>query len=161
MSGKVTDYTHYLILPLKMVGCWQWYPRPTKEYQVIINDVYLCMVLFVLTNMIISLIVYLCTEWTTIMENLVTIADGLPVIVSVLVVAYIALYKNELYVLLDSMNKEFVFYSAKGLTNMTMNQSYAKAKKFAYCYTGCCLFSVTTYVVLPTVVHCEYLFMVS
>lgn len=156
-TEKVNDYTHYLVLPLKIVGCWQWYPRATKEYQIIINNVYMCMVLFVLTNLIIALIVNLYTEWTAIMESLVKIADGLPVIVSMFVVAYIAIYKNDLYILLDSMNKEFVFHSAKGLTNMTMSQSYAKAKNFAYFYTACTLFSVTMYVTLPIFVHCKYL----
>lgn len=154
---KVNDYTHYLVLPLKFVGCWQWYPRPTKEYQIIVNNVYLCMVLFVLANMAIALLVSMYTEWTTLMDNLLKIADELPYIVSLFVVAYVAVHQNELYELLDFMNKEFVYHSAKGLTNMTLNQSYTIAKNFSYSYNASCIFSVNLYLVLPIVVHCKYL----
>lgn len=153
----VTDYTHFIVMPLKIVGCWDWYPKPEKEYQLIINNAYQCMVLLILTNLPISLIVNLYTEWENIMKSLDKIADGLPLIATVAIVSYYALYKQEMYDLVRYMNKNFVFHSAKGLTNMTMWDSYKTAMNFAYIYTACTLFSVSMYVGLPVIIHCKYL----
>ncbi|XP_049879656.1 putative odorant receptor 85e [Pectinophora gossypiella] len=152
-SEQIYNYTHFLVIPLKIVGCWDWYPRPNREYQIIVNNVYLCMVLFVLCNLPMTLIVNLYTEWIDIMGSLEKIADGLPLLASVAIVAYFGTHKDQLYELVDYMNDNFKFYSAKGLTNITMRDSYIKAKNFAYVYTACTLFSVTMYVTLPVIVH--------
>ncbi|XP_073948635.1 odorant receptor 83a-like isoform X2 [Choristoneura fumiferana] len=151
--NEILDYTHYIIMPLKIVGCWDWYPNPDKKYKIILNNIYLALVLFVLINFPTKLIVNLYTEWVNVMGSLEKLADGLPLLVSVAVVIYFALYKKELYELVAFMNGNFKFHSARGLTNMTMEQSYKSAKNFAYVYTACTLFSVTMYVALPMIVH--------
>uniref|UniRef100_A0A0K8TU64 Odorant receptor n=1 Tax=Epiphyas postvittana TaxID=65032 RepID=A0A0K8TU64_EPIPO len=87
------------------------------------------------------------------MSSLEKLADGLPLLVSVAVVIYFALYKKELYELVEFMNGNFKFHSARGLTNMTMDRSYKSAKNFAFVYTACTLFSVTMYVALPMIIH--------
>lgn len=154
----IRNYTHFLELPLKFVGCWDWYRNPKGERQIIINYVYLSFVLFVLAHLPISLIVHLQTEWVDVMDSLDEIADGLPLVASVAIVAYFALYKMELYELIDYMNVNFKCHSVRGLTNMTMLRSYQAAKNFAYFYTACTLFSVTVYVTLPVIAHRKYVF---
>lgn len=154
--NEIPDYTHYIIIPLKIVGCWDWYPEADKNYKMLINNIYLALVLFVLINFPTRLIVNLYTEWVNVMGSLEKLADGLPLLVSVAVVIYFSLHKKELYELVAFMNNNFKFHSARGLTNMTMEQSYKSAKNFAYVYTGCTLFSVTMYVALPMIVHRKY-----
>ncbi|CAK1590582.1 unnamed protein product [Parnassius mnemosyne] len=149
----IGNYTHFLELPLKFVGCWDWFRKPKREYEIIANHVYLSLVLFVLANLPISLIVHLQTEWVDIMHSLNEIADGLPSVASVAIVAYFALYKKELYELINYTNGNFKCHSARGLTNMTMLKSYRAARNFAFFYTACTLFSVTMYVILPVIVH--------
>ncbi|CAK1541456.1 unnamed protein product [Leptosia nina] len=109
------------------------------------------MILFILTNLALSLMVHLYTEWTDIMSNLDKMADGLPLFVSLAIVTYFATYKKELYELTEYMNKNFKWHSSVGLTNMTMQGSYKTAKNFAYFYTACTIFSVAMYVVLPVI----------
>ncbi|XP_061722317.1 putative odorant receptor 85e [Cydia pomonella] len=152
-KDQIFDYTHFIQLPLKIVACWEWFPNTESEFKIIFNNIYLAIVLFVLINFPITLIVNLYTEWVDIMGSLDKLADGLPLIVSVAVVIYFALYKEELYDLVEFMNENFKFHSARGLTNMTMEGSYTSAKKFAYVYTACTLFSVTMYVALPMGFH--------
>nr|WEG72115.1 odorant-receptor-19 [Grapholita molesta] len=152
-KDQISDYTHFLQLPLKAVACWEWYPNPTTNFKIMLNNIYLALVLFVLLNFTITLLVNLYTEWVDIMGSLDKLADGLPLVVAVAVVIYFALYKKELYDMVDYMNDNFKFHSARGLTNMTMEDSYASAKKFAYVYTACALFSVSVYVTLPMVFH--------
>ncbi|XP_063628656.1 putative odorant receptor 85e [Cydia splendana] len=152
-KDQISDYTHFIQLPLKIVGCWEWFPNTDSEFKIILNNIYFALVLFVLLNFPIALIVNLYTEWVDIMGSLDKLADGLPLIVSLVVVIYFALYREELYDLVKFMNLNFKFHSARGLTNMTMEGSYTSAKKFAYGYTACALFSVTVYVVLPMGLH--------
>ncbi|XP_047999596.1 putative odorant receptor 85e [Leguminivora glycinivorella] len=152
-KDQISDYTHFLQLPLKIVGCWDWFPNTDNEIKIILNNIYVALVLFVLLNFPITLIVNLYTEWVDIMGSLDKLADGLPLIVSLAVVIYFAIYKEELYELVEFMNENFKFHSARGLTNMTMEGSYTSAKKFAYVYTACTLFSVTMYVALPMGFH--------
>ncbi|CAG4934037.1 unnamed protein product [Colias eurytheme] len=76
-------------------------------------------------------------------------ADGLPLIVSISIVAYFAICKKEMYDLCEYMNDNFKWHSARGLTNMTMQASYKTARNFAFFYTACTIFSVAMYVVLP------------
>ncbi|XP_063368642.1 putative odorant receptor 85e [Cydia amplana] len=152
-EDQISDYTHFIQLPLKIVGCWEWFPNTDSEFKIILNNIYLALVIFVLVNFPITLIVNLYTEWVDIMGSLDKVADGLPLIVSLAVVVYFALYKEELYDLVEFMNENFKFHSARGLTNMTMEGSYTSAKNFAYVYTACTLFSVTMYVALPMGFH--------
>ncbi|CAH2094112.1 unnamed protein product [Euphydryas editha] len=140
-------------ISLKIVGCWDWYEKPRKEYQIFINNIYLCIVLFVLSNLLLSLIVNLYTEWSDIMSSLEKMADGLPLIASVLIVSYFATKKEILYELVKYINDNFKWRSARGLTNMTMVNSHKTAKNFAFFYTACTIFSVTMYVIMPVVVH--------
>ncbi|XP_068623841.1 putative odorant receptor 85e [Battus philenor] len=149
----IKNYTHFLEIPLKFVACWDWYKKPKREYEWIVNYMYLALVLFVLADLSASLLVHLWTEWMDVMNSLGEIADGLPLVASVAIVAYFAIYKSELYDLIDFMNLNFKSHSARGLTNMTMLKSYNYAKSFAYFYTACTLFSVTIYVILPVIAH--------
>ncbi|CAF4885743.1 unnamed protein product [Pieris macdunnoughi] len=139
-----------MLLPLKIVGCWEWYPHAVNK-QIYVNNIYICMVLFILTNLPLSLVVHLYTEWTDVMSNLDKMADGLPLFVSMAIVAYFAIHKKELYELIEFMNVNFKWHSANGLTNMTMEGSYKTARNFAYLYTACTFFSVAMYVVLPVI----------
>lgn len=154
-TEKIPNYMHYIELPLKLVGCWDWYPNSEKERQVITNYSYLCLVLFVMTKAVMGLAVHLYTEWLDIMSSLDKIADSFPLVVSLAIVAYHAVYRNELYDLMKYMNDNFKYHSARGLTNMTILQSYGAARKFARIYTACTMFSVTMYVALPFIVHQE------
>lgn len=154
-NNRITNYVHYMETPLRCVGCWDWFTEPKDEFQIFINNIYLCLVLFVLLNMPISLIVHLYTVWTDVMSSLDNLADGLPLLASVFIVAYFAANKKDLYELVTYMNENFKFHSARGLTNMTMLKSYETAKSFAYWYTGCTLFSVTMYVIMPIFGHCK------
>ncbi|XP_050353586.1 putative odorant receptor 85e [Nymphalis io] len=140
-------------ITLKTVGCWDWFDKPRKEYEIFINNIYLSIVLFVLINLLLSLIVNLYVEWIDIMSSLDKMADGLPLITSVLIVSYFAINKDAMYDLVGFMNNNFKWHSARGLTNMTMVKSYKTAKKFAFFYTACTLFSVTMYVFMPLVLH--------
>lgn len=154
-SKKVKNYTHFLETTLKIVGCWDWYEKPHTENQIIFNYIYLGIVLFVLINVLVSLIVNLYTEWSDIMSSLEQMADGLPLIASVLIVSYFATHKELLYELVKYINDNFKWRSARGLTNMTMVNSYKTAKNFAFFYTACTIFSVTMYVIIPVAVHRE------
>nr|XP_032527778.1 putative odorant receptor 85e isoform X2 [Danaus plexippus plexippus] len=149
----VKNYTHFIELFLKSVACWDWYTKPERAHQIIINNLYLALVMFSLANTSISLTVHLYTDWTDVMSSLDSMADGLPVIVAVFIVAYFASHKTELYDLVNYMNTMFKWRSAHGLTNMTMWQSYKTAKTFAYLYTACTLFSVATYALLPVIAY--------
>lgn len=150
------NYVYFMLLPLKIVGCWEWYPNAINK-QVFINYIYVGMVLFVLTNLSLSLVVHLYTDWTDIMSSLDIMADGLPLFVSVAIVGYFVIYKKELYELIEFMNVNFKWHSANGLTNMTMEGSYKTARNFGYFYTACTIFSVAMYVMLPLVGYCKYL----
>lgn len=90
------------------------------------------------------------------MSSLDQIADFLPLLASLIIVAYYAIYKQDLYKLIDYLNDNFKYRSARGLTNMTMLKSYENAKKFAKIYTACTMFSVTMYATLPVIVHSKY-----
>ncbi|XP_045503820.1 putative odorant receptor 85e [Colias croceus] len=149
ISNRVKNYCHFMVLPLKIVGCWDWFRNPTKASHIFINNVYLAMVLFILLNLTVSLVVHLYGEWTDIMSNLDKMADGLPLIVSIAIVAYFSIWKKEMYDLCEYMNNNFKWHSARGLTNMTMQASYKTARNFAFFYTACTIFSVAMYVVLP------------
>ncbi|XP_063541193.1 putative odorant receptor 85e [Cydia strobilella] len=152
-KDQISDYTHFMHLLLKLVGCWEWFPNTDSEFKIILNNIYLASVLFVPLNFMITLIVNLYTEWVDMMGSLDKIGDGLPLITSIAIVIYFALYKEELYDLVEFMNENFKFHSARGLTNMTMEGSYKSAKKFAYLYTASPLFSVTMYVAMPMGFH--------
>nr|ALV82554.1 olfactory receptor 9 [Plutella xylostella] len=152
-NDRILNYTHYSELPLKLVGCWDWFPDAVDMKKIIANYVYLCLVIFVLINVTAMLMVSLYSEWVDIMSSLDMLADSLPYVASVLVVAYFAVYRAELYELNDFMNKNFKFHSARGLTNMTMLKSYKMAKSFAYTYTVCSLCSSTMYAVVPMIIH--------
>lgn len=157
-NEKISNYLHFMEMPLRCVGCWDWYREPKNEYQIFLNNIYLAFVLFILLNLPISLIVHLYTIWTDTMSHLENMADGLPLFASVFIVAYFSTHKNDLYELVRYMNENFRWHSARGLTNMTMLRSYQTAKSFAYWYTGCTLFSVTMYVAMPIFAHCKYFF---
>lgn len=150
---KVTNYTHFMKLPLQCVGCWEWYQKAEVELQIFLNNIYLGFILFSLANLLLSLIVHLYSEWTDIMASLDIMADGLPLVASVFIVSYFAIYKKELYELVEFMDSNFKWNSARGLTNMTMAKGYKTAKNFGYFYTACTLFSVAMYVLLPVMVH--------
>nr|XP_034827579.1 putative odorant receptor 85e [Maniola hyperantus] len=150
---KVSNYTHFMQVPLKCVGCWEWYQKPLNEFQIGVNNIYLSFSLFVLANLLLSLIVHLYCEWTDIMASLEIMADGLPLVASVFIVSYFAIYRSELYELLNFMNGNFKWHSARGLTNMTMTKAYKTSRKFSYFYTACTMFSIATYVFMPVVVH--------
>ncbi|XP_072934052.1 putative odorant receptor 85e [Epargyreus clarus] len=150
---QVYNFMHFLEMPLKIVGCWDWYEKPRNNYHVFVNNTYLSMVLFILANLLLSLIVHLYTEWVDTMSSLDKMADGLPLLTSVAIVAYFSLYKQELYDLIRFMNENFKCRSARGLTNTTMLRSYRIARNFAYFYTACTVFSVTMYVFLPVLAH--------
>ena len=154
-SEKSKRYIHYIEIPLKIAGCWDLFQNSCNERKLIINDIYLGIVLFVLTHIPMMLTVHLYTEWQDIMSSLATIADSLPLIVSLVIVAYYAMYRKDLYKLLEYMEKHFKHHSARGLTNMTMTQSYLKGRSFARIYTACTLFSVSMYATLPVIMHCE------
>ncbi|XP_022831787.1 putative odorant receptor 85e isoform X1 [Spodoptera litura] len=140
-------------MPLKLVACWDLFPNSVIEKRKIFNDIYLGIVLFVLTHIPMVLTVHLYTEWQDIMSSLGTIADALPLLVSLVIVAYYAIYRRDLYELLNYLDKNFKYRSARGLTNMTMEQSCMTARRFGRIYTACTMFSVTMYATLPVIVH--------
>lgn len=154
---KVSNYTHFMKLPLQCIGCWEWYQKAQVESQVFVNNMYLGFILFILSNVLLSLIVHLYSEWTDIMASLDIMADGLPLVASGFIVAYFAIYKTELYELVEFMDSNFKWHSARGLTNMTMARAYTTAKNFGYFYTACTLFSVAMYVLLPVMVHRKFI----
>lgn len=155
-SEKNCNYLHYIELPLKLVACWEWFPKPTTWKQVITNNIYLCLVLSALVRFAVGLSVHIYTEWTNIMSCLHEIADSLPLLVSIIIVSYYAVYRDDLYELIAFINANFKHHSAQGLTNMTMNKSYQSAAKFARIYTACSMFSVTMYSTLPVFATCKY-----
>lgn len=155
-SEKNCNYLHYIELPLKLVACWEWFPKPTTLKQVITNNIYLCLVLSALVRFAVGLSVHIYTEWTNIMSCLHEIADSLPLLVSIIIVSYYAVYRDDLYELIAFINANFKHHSAQGLTNMTMNKSYQSAAKFARIYTACSMFSVTMYSTLPVFATCKY-----
>ncbi|CAH2266306.1 jg17841 [Pararge aegeria aegeria] len=152
-TDKVSNIVHFLEVPLKFVGFWDWYRTPRTEFQIFINNIYVGFILFTLTNLLVSLIVYLYSEWTDILGSLDIMADGLPLVASIFIIPYFSIYKSELYELVEFMHINFKWHSARGLTNMTMMKAYRTAKNFAYCYTACVLFSITTYVLSPVILH--------
>lgn len=153
---KSERYLQYIVTPLKIVACWDLFPKTKDERRSLINYVYLGIVLFVLTHIPMVLTVHLYTEWQDIMSSLGTIADSLPLIVSLIIVAYHAMYRNHLYELMEFMDKHFKYHSARGLTNMTMARSCQTARKFGRIYTACTMFSVTMYATMPVFIHCKY-----
>lgn len=152
-SEKTERYINYIVKPLKIAGCWDLFPNSADERRLIINYMYLGIVLFVLTHLPMVLIVHLYTEWQDIMSSLGTIADALPLVVSLIIVAYYAVYRKDLYKLMVYMDKNFKHHSARGLANMSMDQSYLKARSFARIYTACTMFSVTMYTTMPVIIH--------
>ncbi|KAJ0172905.1 hypothetical protein K1T71_011081 [Dendrolimus kikuchii] len=140
-------------LPLKIAGCWDWFPKPKNEIQILVNHVYFGMVLFVLTHVTVGLAINLYTEWQDIMSSLDKIADSLPLLVSLAIVTYHSFYRKEFYELIRFLDENFKYRSANGLTNMTMLNSYKAAKGFWKVYTACTMFSVTMYAVSPVVFH--------
>lgn len=152
----ISNYTHFLELPLKIVACWDWYREPKCEREVITNYLYLALVLFSLASLTAALFAHLLTEWHGVMDSLDELADGLPLLASLAIVSYFALRKRQLYDLTDFINSRFRCHSARGLTNMTMLGSYRAARDFAYFYTACTLFSVAMYVISPVIAHREY-----
>nr|QPX50360.1 odorant receptor [Helicoverpa armigera] len=152
-SEKTGRYIHYIEIPLKLVACWEFFPNSTSERLLVINDIYLGIVLFVLTYIPTCLTVHLYTEWQDIMSSLGTIADSLPLLVSLIIVAYYAMYRQDLYDLMEFMERNFKYHSARGLTNMTMEESCKIAQRFARIYTACTMFSVTMYATMPVIVH--------
>ncbi|XP_063833400.1 putative odorant receptor 85e [Ostrinia nubilalis] len=151
-SLPINNYTHFLEIPLKIVGCWDWYDHPKSEKEIIINNVYFCMVLFVLINVPATLYIHLYTEWVDVMTSLDKLADCLPFVVSIIIVVYFGLYRKELYELTKFMQRKFHYRSANGLTNMTMLNSYKTARNFGYFYTACTMFSVSMYMI-PEIVN--------
>ncbi|XP_059053254.1 putative odorant receptor 85e [Achroia grisella] len=151
-TERIKNYTHFIEIPLKIAGCWDWYPNTNVGYYTIINNIYLSLVLYLLTNVLTTLIVTLYTEWGDIMVSLHKMSDCLPFFVSINIVAYFAVHKADLYDLVRFMNERFEYYSAYGLTNMTMLKSYQTARNFGYAYTACTMFSVTIYV-LPDAIN--------
>ncbi|XP_041972214.1 uncharacterized protein LOC121728158 [Aricia agestis] len=145
------NYYHYLVFPLKLVACWEWFEKPDKEYKIIINYVYFSVMLLVQLNILMSLVVHIYLEWTGFMTSLVLMSESLPIIITIFIVAYFATYQHDLYELVEYVNKNFKWHSASGVTNMNMQNSYECAKKFAYFYTGCLTFTVTAYTVIPIV----------
>lgn len=154
-SEKPEHYIHYIEKPLKLVACWDLFPNSANEKRKVFNDIYLGIVLFVLTHIPMVLTVHLYTEWQDIMSSLGTIADALPLLVSLVIVAYYAIHRRDLYELLNYLDKNFKYHSARGLTNMTMQQSCMTARRFGRIYTACTMFSVTMYATLPVIVHCK------
>ncbi|XP_075983691.1 putative odorant receptor 85e [Anticarsia gemmatalis] len=152
-TERPEPYIDYIEKPLKIVACWDLFPKTEKESRNIINDTYLGIVLFVLTYIPVALTVHLYTEWEDIMSSLDKIADSLPLLVSLIIVAYYAMYREELYELVEYMDKNFKYHSARGLTNMTMFESCKTARKFGRIYTACTMFSVTMYATMPVIVH--------
>ncbi|KAL0818073.1 hypothetical protein ABMA28_008609 [Loxostege sticticalis] len=151
-TEPIKNYTHFLEIPLKIVGCWDWFESPKNEKEIIINNVYFCLVLFVLINVPVTLYVHLYTEWVDVMTSLDKLADCLPFLVSIIIVVYFGLYRKEMYDLTKFMQREFKYRSAHGLTNMTMLNSYKTARNFGYFYTACTMFSVTMYVI-PEIIN--------
>lgn len=154
-SEPIRNYIHFLEIPLKIVGCWDWYKIPKRDGEIMLNNLYSSMVLFVLINVPITLYVHLYIEWVDIMTSLDKLADCLPFVVSIAIVVYFALYRSDLYDLTDYMTENFKYRSANGLTNMTMLNSYKTSKGFGYFYTACTMFSVTMYTI-PEIVNCKY-----
>ncbi|KAM3959524.1 odorant receptor 85e [Aphomia sociella] len=151
-TEKIHNYTHFLEMPLKIVGCWEWLNDSNNEYATLINNIYLGMVLFVLIYMPATLMVNLYTEWADVMTGLHKISDCLPFLMSIAIVGYFAAYRLDMYDLINYMNVNFEYYSANGLTNMTMLHSYQAARNFAYIYTVCTMFSVTMYTI-PDIIN--------
>lgn len=120
------------------------------------NNMHLCLVLYMLMRFAVGLSVHLYAEWIDIMSCLHELADSLPVLVSIMIVSYYTIYRNDFYELIRFMNANFKHHSAQGLTNMTMKKSYEAARNFARTYTTCTMFSVTMYSTLPVFVHCKY-----
>ncbi|KOB72240.1 Odorant receptor [Operophtera brumata] len=143
ISENICNYLHYVELPLKLVACWEWIPKAKTLMQVMVNNIYLGLVLFALLRFAMGLSVHLYTEWVDIMSCLDEMADSLPLIVSLAIVSYYAIYRDDLYELITFMNANFKHHSAQGLTNMTMARSYETAKRFSKIYTACTMFSVT------------------
>ncbi|XP_052739025.1 putative odorant receptor 85e [Bicyclus anynana] len=150
---KVSIYAHFMELPLKCVACWDWYKKPQNENQIFLNNIFLGFTLFMLINLLVSLIVHLFSEWTDIMTSLDIMADGLPIAAAVFIVSYFGMYKTEMYELVEYMNCNFKWHSARGLSNMTMTKAYRTAKNFCCFYTACTIFSVAMYLILPVILH--------
>nr|QLI62066.1 odorant receptor 23 [Streltzoviella insularis] len=151
---KIQNYHDYAdIIPFKLSAFLPWYIKPRNEYEMIFNNVYLAFVLFILINLLVTLLVNLYVDWIDFMSCLNQIADGLPLVVSIVVVVYFAYYDGEMAQLQRFMRDNFKYHSARGITNTTMLNSYKVARNFARFYTACCLFSVTMYTFIPMIVH--------
>lgn len=154
-TERTGRYVDYLEAPLKMVACWDLFRNKEKNTYNIINKGYLGFVLIVLSYVTFVLAEYLYSKWEDMMSSLDNISDSLPLLVSLVIVSYYALYRKELYALLEYMEKNFKYNSAQGLTNMSMFMSCKAAKRFWRIYTACTMFSVTMYSTMPVIVHCK------
>lgn len=150
--------TAFVALPFKTIGCWEWFRETDNSYLIIFNNVYLALVLFLLVNMMATFILSVYVDWDAGGDlNLDIIAESLPYAASFVIVVYFSIRRSQLYQLVDFIDQNFKFHSARGLTNMTMIQSYNTAKFFQYAYTTSVCGSVTMYTVGPVVSHCKYL----
>ncbi|CAB3256845.1 unnamed protein product [Arctia plantaginis] len=152
-TERTARYVDYLEAPLKIVACWDLFRHKHEKIFSFINNGYLGFVLLVLSYVTLALAVYLHSEWEDVMSSLDKISDSLPLLVSFVIVVYYAVYRKELYELLEYMEKNFKYNSAQGLTNMSMCKSYEAAKRFWRIYTACTMFSVSMYATMPVIVH--------
>ncbi|CAB3219920.1 unnamed protein product [Arctia plantaginis] len=155
-TERTARYVDYLEAPLKIVACWDLFRHKDEKIFSFINNGYLGFVLLVLSYVTLALAVYLHSEWEDVMSSLDKISDSLPLLVSFVIVVYYAVYRKELYELLEYMEKNFKYNSAQGLTNMSMCKSYEAAKRFWRIYTACTMFSVSMYATMPVIVHYIY-----
>lgn len=154
---RIPSFTDFVALPLKAAGCWEWFPKTDKTVLTIINNAYVGFVLLNLMNMIATFLMSVYIDWENGgTENLNIIAETIPYVASFLVICYFKMHQAELYDLVEFINTNLRFYSARGLTNATMLKSYKTAKLFQYVYLISVCWSVTMYTVGPVVVHCEY-----
>lgn len=89
------------------------------------------------------------------MPSLEYIAESLPFIASIFIVCYCWTNRLELYALADYINENFRFHSARGLTNITVLNSYKMARYFQWGYLSWVLGSVVLYAVVPFLIHCK------
>lgn len=146
-------YLNFMELSLKFACLKGWYTKPTKEIQFLINNVYLAVALFMLITITVDMAISLYTGWLDIMTSVLKIADSFPLLASLGIITYHAVYRREFYDLNKFMDKNFRYHSGNGLTNMTMIGSYRVAKRFWQIYTTSTLLSVSVYAILPVIVH--------
>lgn len=152
---KIPSFTHFVELPFKLNACWEWYPKSEMESQIILNNFYFAFVFFVLTNLVIAFLVNFYLDWEDSMPSLEYIAESLPFIASIFIVCYCWTNRLELYALADYINENFRFHSARGLTNITVLNSYKMARYFQWGYLSWVLGSVVLYAVVPFLIHCK------